>query len=93
MSNNNTKPRPVHEIRLGRIRAAIWENDTKNGTRHNVTVARLYKDGDNWRDSSSFGRDDLPLVAKVADEAHSWIFAESARSRDESVAETGDDQF
>jgi hypothetical protein len=68
------KVRPVHEVRMGRIRAAIWENETENGTRHNVTLSRLYKDGDDWKDSSSFGRDDLPLVAKVSDLAHTWIF-------------------
>ena len=66
--------KPVHEIRIGRIKATIWENETQNGTRHNVTVSRLYKDGDEWKDSASFGRDDLPLVAKVADQAHSYIF-------------------
>ena len=67
--------KPVHEVRLGRIKAAIWENDTENGSRHNVTISRLYKDeSDNWRDSGSFGREDLPLVAKVADMAHTWIF-------------------
>ena len=69
-----SRNKPVHEIRLGRIRAAIWENSTENGTRHNVTVTRLYKDGDRWKDSTSFGRDDLPVVAKVLDRAHSWIF-------------------
>ena len=69
--------KPVHEIRLGRIKAAVWENETQNGTRHNVTISRLYKDGDDWKDSSSFGRDDLPLVAKVVDQAHSWIFQDS----------------
>jgi hypothetical protein len=72
------KAGPMHEIRLGRIRAAIWENETQNGTRHNVTVSRLYKDGDEWKDSSSFGRDDLPLVAKVLDRCHSWIFEQAA---------------
>jgi hypothetical protein len=72
-----SKKRPVHELRLGRIRAAVWENSTQNGTRHNVTVSRLYKDGDDWKDSTSFGRDDLPLLAKVADLAHSWIFEQS----------------
>ena len=70
-----TKARPVHELRMGRIRAAIWANETQNGTRHNVTVSRIYKDRDDWKDSSSFGRDDLPLVAKIADQAHSWIYA------------------
>lgn len=74
MSKQSDKNRPVHEVRLGRIKAAVWENETQNGTRHNVTVTRLYKDGDAWKDSSSFGRDDLPLVGKVADLAHTWIF-------------------
>ena len=80
MPRTEKKPGPVHEIRLGRIRAAIWENDTQNGTRHNVTVTRLYKDGDDWKDSTSFGRDDLPLVAKVLDRCHSWIFEQAAAS-------------
>jgi hypothetical protein len=66
--------KPIHEVRLGRIKAAIWENDTQNGTLHNVTLSRLYKDGDQWKDSTSFGRDDLPLVAKVVDLCHTWIF-------------------
>jgi len=69
------KKKPVHEIRLGRIRAAIWENETQNGSLHNVTFSRLYKDEeDQWSDSASFGRDDLPLLSKVADMAHTWIF-------------------
>ncbi len=68
--------KPVHEIRLGAIKAAIWANDTQNGIRHNVTLQRLYKDEDEWKSSDSFGRDDLLLVAKVADLAHSWIFKE-----------------
>lgn len=68
--------KPVHEIRLGTIKAAIWENDTQSGVRHNVTLSRLYKDGDDWKSSESFGRDDLPLVGKVADMAHTWIFTQ-----------------
>ena len=72
MSNSSQKP--VEEIRVGRVRAAIWENETPNGARHNVTFRRLYKDGDDWKSTDSFGRDDLPLVAKVADLAHTWIY-------------------
>ena len=88
-----TKARPVHEIRLGRIRAAIWANRTETGTRHNVTVSRLYKDGDDWKDSASFGRDDLPLVGKVLDQAHSWIFAHSNGSSNGDVNSDGESPF
>ena len=69
--------RPVHEIRLSSVKAVIWANETDNGIRHNVTVGRLYKDGDEWATSQSFGRDDLPLLAKVADLAHTWIFEQA----------------
>jgi hypothetical protein len=71
MSNGN---KPVHEVRLGRIKAAIWENETQTGVRHNVTLQRIYRDGEQWKTSDSFGREDLPLVAKVCDQAHTWIF-------------------
>ena len=73
--------RPTHEFRLGRIRAAIWENETDTGIRHNVTISRLYKtDDDEWKDSTSFGREDLLLVAKVMDRCHTWIFTEGNSS-------------
>lgn len=73
-----TNNKPAHEIRFGAIKATIWANPTDNGTRHSVTVTRLYKDGDDWKRTESFGRDDLPLVAKVVDLAHSWIFQQLA---------------
>ena len=73
-SNSETK-KPVHEVRLGRIRASVWQN----GKMYNTTLSRLYKDdNDQWANSTSFGRDDLPILAKVADRAHSWIFDNAA---------------
>ena len=71
------KQTPAHEIRFGRIKATIWTNETENGTRHNVQVCPLYKDGDAWRQTGSFGRDELPLVCKVLDQAHAWIFTQA----------------
>ena len=70
-----TGNRPVHELKMGRIRAAVWANEGEAGTTYSVTLSRLYKDEEGkWKDSTSFGRDDLPLVMKVCDLAHSWIF-------------------
>jgi len=89
-----SKKRPIHELRLGRIRAAVWENSTQNGMRHNVTISRLYKDGDQWKDSTSFGRDDLPLLAKVADLAHTWIFEQSGTANGNGDASSSEhDEF
>ena len=69
----NTKQKPAHEVRLGAIKAAVWRNETQTGARFNVKLSRIYKDGDTWKSTDSFGRDDLLLLAKVADKAHSWI--------------------
>ncbi len=69
--------RPVHEIRFGRVKAAIWENETSQGVRHNVTFQRIYRDGETWKTSDSFGRDDLYLVQKAADLAHTWIYEQA----------------
>lgn len=70
------RQRPVHEVRLGRIKAAIWANATEQGVRHNVTLTRIYKDQESgeWRTSTSFGRDDLLLVAQVCQRAVFWIY-------------------
>ena len=88
--SNDAKQKPVHEIRMGRIKAALWANETDNGTRHNVTITRLYKDGDEWKTSTSFGRDELHLVAKVADLAETWIFQQGQESNGDSPHNNGD---
>lgn len=56
----------------------MWANNGEGGIRYSVTVCRLYKDGQQkWQTSDSFGRDDLLVLAKVLDFAHSWIFENS----------------
>ena len=69
-----TNQKPVDEIRIGRVKASIWRNETEEQVRHNITFSRLYKDGDQWKSTHSFGRNDLLLLAKVADLAHTRLF-------------------
>ena len=76
-ASENGKQRPAHEVRLGRIKATIWANQGDNGTWYNVTLSRSYKDGDEWKSSASFGRDELLTVAKAADLANTWIHNQS----------------
>jgi hypothetical protein len=83
-----TKNNPPKEVRMGSIKATIWKNDTEAGTRHNVTFSRLYRDGASWKSTESFGRDDLLLLTKVTDEAHSWICAQQAQTQDSETKES-----
>ena len=75
---------PVKTFRLGRIKAAMWENEADQKKFYNVTFARTYvDDAKNYHDTDSFGRDDLPLVAKLADQAHTFIFDRFAELKSE----------
>ena len=70
--------KPIDEVRLGKVKAAIWQNtiDTPDGgfVRYGVTFEKLYLNRDGqWRGTGSFGKDDLLLLAKVASTAFDRI--------------------
>src|SRR3954451_768681 len=83
MAQAKPKVKPVQELRMGRIKATIWANGTPAGLRHNVTFTRVFKTEAGWEASARFGRDDLPLLIKVADQAHAWIYGNGARPADD----------
>ena len=66
--------RPTATVRIGTVKAAIWENQAGERTRCNVTFSKRYRDAEGqWKTTHSFGRNDLLVLAKVADQAHSRI--------------------
>ncbi len=68
------KKQPIHKLRDGRLSAAVWENQTKDGkTVASVTFTRTYRTESGLRNSGSFGRSDLLALAKLATEAHSFL--------------------
>ena len=69
---------PIHEVRRGLIKVRIWRRKTRAGIRHIIVVSRLYRNGDVWKESARFGRDDIPLMRLVLDEAHTWIYKNSS---------------
>ncbi len=73
------KHKPVHEVKIGVIKAAIWEYQNASGVWHNVTISRVYDEGQACRDLLCLGRDDLLVVAKAADLAHTWIVENQKR--------------
>ena len=66
--------KPEASFRMGRIQAAVWKHQSKQGTFYNVTIERSYRQGGEWKTATTFTRNDLPLVVKVADLAHGWIY-------------------
>ncbi len=81
---NSTKPNakaarvpnnmPIETFRLRGISASVFENQSEDGqTFYRVSLVRTYKDGNGqFQTTSAFSRDDLPIVAHLANEA--WQF-------------------
>lgn len=80
-----SKNQPVHELRIGTIKAVVWANKVNNnGVMHNVVPVRIYRDDNGeWHETHSLGRDDLLVAAKVLDLAHSWIIEHERKERAE----------
>lgn len=76
----STINKPVHSIRYGNVRVAIWRNESGF---HNVTLERSYRKDEQWKSSDSFGRDDLPKLTAAVEEAYRWIF-QNAKDGEES---------
>ena len=54
-------------------------NEIGGITRHNVTFSRIYRDGDQWKTTHSFGFKKLLTVAKLVDQAHTLIAERGGR--------------
>jgi hypothetical protein len=85
------KKAPVHVVKLGKVQASIWRNETKHGPRFNVTAGRIYLENGTWKRSDSFGRDELLATAKALEAAYFWIWehAKPEASGGDAGVETG----
>jgi hypothetical protein len=62
--------RPKATVRHGNVEIAIWENQGSGGTFYTASTPRIqYKEGDQWKEGSSFGRHDLLDLAEASREA------------------------
>jgi hypothetical protein len=64
---------PAHKIRIGTLQVTIWRNHADNNTWYSVIPTRGYKKGDEWKETESLNADDLLPMAKLLDQAHTWV--------------------
>ena len=79
--------KPVKTFRHRALSASVFENATKQGDRtfHSVTIQRAYKVDGEYRHSSSFTRDELPVVEHLLKQA--WLFMLEADSKQQDDSE------
>ena len=79
-THNNSKP--AAELRIGTVKATVWENEVGGITQHNVSFSRIAPPGGGgqWKTTQSFRFVKLLSIAKLADQAHTLIAERKAEA-------------
>lgn len=85
--NSGESKKPIKILRIGLIRASIFDRDTQNSTFYATSFSRSYKDGKDWKYTDSFGVEDLPVIEKLAEGGLRWIL----QKQGEETRRTGND--
>lgn len=83
--------KPAKVFRYRGISASVFlnpaESDDSNPW-YKISIRRTYRQGDEFRSTHSFSRDDLPVVIVVAEQAYQYVLtAEAERSSEKSTDE------
>jgi hypothetical protein len=76
---------PLSTVRIGGIKATIWENEDDQGmARYNTTITRSYLDQNKeWQENNSFSLDDLPRLRLATEQAFAQIHERIAQRHQE----------
>lgn len=67
MGKDEKKNRPLKSFKLGGVEVSAWENVRKDGNRNiSFTVQKRFKDGDEWKSTTTFYHADLLVLSKLA---------------------------
>lgn len=67
--------KPEKVFRIGSVSASVFANEVDQGKRHmrNVNLQKRYRDGDEWKSSTSFALAELPQAMAVLDLAMKYV--------------------
>lgn len=80
--------KPAESFRRRGVSVSVFENAAKVGeherTFYKAILQKRYRDGDEWKTTTSLGRDDLPIAAMLLTRAWEFILdAEADRGKDD----------
>ncbi len=67
--------KPEKVFRIGSVSASVFVNEVDQGKRHmrNVNLQKRYRNGDEWKSSTSFALAELPQAMAVLDLAMKYV--------------------
>ena len=82
------KNKPVANFRAGQVTASVWatkkEINKKEITFFNVTIVKNYMDDEEeWKQTSSFNREDLVKVLLVTNKAIDYVYSKHEEDSEE----------
>jgi hypothetical protein len=91
VNNSDTRPasgnKPVKVFCLRSVKVSVFENRVAGDQPtafYKTAVQRIYKDGEEWKTTTSLGRDDLPVVRLLLQRAWEFILeTEAGGTREE----------
>lgn len=79
-----TNNKPVKSYKLRGVHVSVFANpaevEGRKAVFHKVTVSRVYKEGTEFKTTSSLGRDDLPVARLLLDRAWEFILEAEAKA-------------
>lgn len=63
---------PVKVFKLGHVKCTLWENDNW----YSIQLVRVYKDGEEYKETSSFNPGDLQNARDVLQRACDYIVSQ-----------------
>jgi len=76
---------PAATLRDGGLKATVWKNTTNEGkTYYSVNITKSYKQDEEWKETTSFGADDVLKVANLAQRAYNAILNAKAQANNAS---------
>ena len=75
------KSKPAHKIRSGALTVTLWKHEGDKGPWFTATPMRSYKQGDEWKETNSYGQEDFLELAEMFREARAWVIKEKAAAK------------
>lgn len=70
---------PIFKARDGQLKLSVWENEGQYGKMYACKICKVYKQGDEWKETSSIDHQDWPALARLLLDAYAEVLAEKGQ--------------
>ena len=90
MDQQNDKPKPVTDFRVGGISASVWRNEVQQDgeirVRYSIRIQKRYRNSDGeYTTSPCFFPQDLPKLQLCVQKAFEFTMLKEGKDRDDAV--------